>query len=263
MRPKASHRWGRGRRIVLYSTILMVLAALYAFYRSAYFRVEVVEVAGTQQLQAGEVIEATGILLGTSLLGVRPSKVKALVEALPYVKEARVMVRLPSRVTVSVTERSCVGYLLVDRSYLAIDEEGVLLERWEGAFFLDQPLVTGDIPGDMLPGERLTGTTLLDAARLLGLLGDFRDEVSEVNASAEGLTLYTIQGLPVYMGSPGALMEEKVAILKGILEDAKREGLDLEYVDIRTSKPVVRPKEGTYVPRFEEFIEEGDDGASW
>ncbi len=258
-----ARRTGAPRRMGLYVVALLVTLALCAFFSSAYFRVESVEVSGNLVLGSDEVISSSGIVIGTSLLSLRVRDIQAQVEMLPYVRTARVIREFPSRVRISIDERTPVGYLLVDGTFLAVDREGVILEAWHGAFLPDEPVITCDLPGDMVPGDQLKGHVNLEIFRVLGLMGEDRDSLSEINVKENQVTMYTMDGIPVFLGVPDALVMDKFLVLPGILDDARREGVTLEYIDLRTSRPVVRPKEGFFPVYPREDPEEPDAGIDW
>lgn len=259
----SARRTGAPRRMGLYVVALLLTLALCAFFSSAYFRVESVVVSGNLVLTSDEVVCSSGVVTGTSLLSLRVRDVQARVEMLPYVRTARVTREFPSRVRISIDERAPVAYLLVNGTFLAVDREGVILEVWHGAFFPNEPVITCDLPGDMVPGNQLKGQVDLEVFRMLGLMGEDRAFLSEINIKEDQVTMYTMDGVPVFLGVPDALVMDKFLLLPGILDDARSEGVTLEYIDLRTSRPVVRPKEGSFPVHPREDPEESDAGIDW
>jgi cell division protein FtsQ len=98
------------------ATVVAVVFAL-TFCISIFFRVEVVNVSGTELYTPWDVMQASGIKEGDNLLGLAKAKASGRITAtLPYIKSVRIGIQLPNTVNIEVTESEVV--------YAAEDAQG-------------------------------------------------------------------------------------------------------------------------------------------
>jgi hypothetical protein len=162
------------------------------------FRVEQVEVLGVRYLEPYAVVQAAGIVQGSSVFD-SPDEWREGVLALPLVLDARVRRRFPSTVAIEVREAEPVA-LLGGGELRPVDGEGRILALEPAGAILDLPLLTGGAVED----DRLTGSAAASALSLLVLLRDhpgaWSDRVSQVELLTTGLRV-------VFRGDgPDALM---------------------------------------------------------
>lgn len=96
------------------ATVVAVVFAL-TFGISIFFRVENVNVSGTQLYTAWDVMQASGIKEGDNLLGLAKAKASGRITAvLPYVESVRIGIQLPGTVNIEVTESEVI-YAIADK----------------------------------------------------------------------------------------------------------------------------------------------------
>jgi cell division protein FtsQ len=108
-----------------------------------YFSVRVVEVRGTERLDAAKVRMWLGMVEGRSIWQASPRALEAAVERHPAVARAHVERLFPDRIRVTIRERRAravlhdpTGFFLLDRSGVAFDEAGA----WTG----ELPIISVD-----------------------------------------------------------------------------------------------------------------------
>ncbi|GAB4230221.1 MAG: FtsQ-type POTRA domain-containing protein [Acidobacteriota bacterium] len=247
--------WTWTRRIFLAAVALagVVLAAsvFQAAYRwsrsSEMFRLREVEYRGAKHFP----VEAFNAVLlrtvGRNLLYADLERVRALLEAEPWVKEAYVRRRLPDRLTVVIVEREPVAVATVDGELYVVDAEGVLLDRFGGNYaFLEGPVVTG------LESPARSGAREANARRLqayLALVRDFEQadpellrKVSEVDVADPrrvGIILAD-DPVPIYLGSGEFFAHfERFRRFRAIYEELKSQYGVVEYVDVSLEDKVI------------------------
>lgn len=112
------------------ATVVAVVFAL-TFGISIFFRVETVNVSGTQLYTAWDVMQASGIKEGDNLLGLAKAKASGRITAvLPYVESVRIGIQLPGTVNIEVTE-SDVIYSIADEqgNFWLITASGKVVEQ--------------------------------------------------------------------------------------------------------------------------------------
>ena len=117
----------------LASVIAVVLAVVIGL--SVFFNVERVVIYGNEAYSAWTIQEASGIEQGQSLLGIgRPRACGKIITALPYVKTARIGIKLPDTVNIYIEEFD-VSYAVeaADASWWLITSNGKIAEQIDKA----------------------------------------------------------------------------------------------------------------------------------
>ena len=112
------------------ATVVAVVVAV-VFGVSIFFRVQTVNVSGTDKYTAWEIMEASGIKEGDNLLSLPKARVSGrITAALPYVGSVRVEIQLPDTVNIEVTELDVVYAIqdTMDRWWL-MTAQGKIVER--------------------------------------------------------------------------------------------------------------------------------------
>ena len=95
-----------------------------------FFVVTEIDVEGNARYSDEEIIEASGLDLGDNLFFISRTKAAARIfNNLPYVNDVTVDRELPSRVVITITESSAMGYVTLEDDYWVIDQNGKLLKQ--------------------------------------------------------------------------------------------------------------------------------------
>lgn len=166
---------------------------------------------------------------------------RALLRALPAVRDARVEIGVPSSARITLVEREAVGrWSSSDNVEWFIDASGVLFPSIDRAAAPD--LRVFDERGPRAPGERIEPPALVDAALRLAALapGELRADATALRvvmtAGPNGLVLRTGAGWEIRFGTADRF-EEKLSNAKRFLRDNATRRLD--YVDVRTPDRIV------------------------
>lgn len=111
--------------------LLLVLALLgWLVAVSSVLGVRSVQISGTRLVTADQVRAAAGIATGTPLIRLDTAGIRQRIEALPAVRTVTVTKSYPSRVNISVTERTAVGYRVRGSEVTWVDGEDVAFRTW-------------------------------------------------------------------------------------------------------------------------------------
>ncbi|MHB8764891.1 MAG: cell division protein FtsQ/DivIB [Deferrisomatales bacterium] len=187
LRPVASFAWALAS--------VALCGALYTGYRRApglnLFALEEVRVEGAERSDPAAVTRAAGFTVGESLFGADVDRARHSVEALPWVRQARVVRQVPSVVRIEVEEWVPRYLVRLDRLYYLTAEGHVVRAPLDQG--LDYAVVTGLGPADLAAESPLRAGLL----ELLSALdrGVLVDEPGEIHADGgTGFTLYTPAG---------------------------------------------------------------------
>jgi cell division protein FtsQ len=215
--------------------------ALYLFLQSPFFRLEDIEVSGSQHFSETEIMAVGGLRHGQNLFDIDLRDLTARLMAEPVVKDALVRRRLPSGLAVVLTERQPVATVVADGVLWSLDDEARVLGEVTNplglaVIRLPEP-VSGLFPGAFLrdPIVRAAAGIAADMPEMLAL------RVVEIRATVAGeIELMTRDGIIIKLGA-WRDMDEKIQIAASLLQQASTRGAQLSVVDVRhPDKPVIR-----------------------
>lgn len=124
--------------------VLFVLCAGVLLVANVFFKVEVVEVTGLTKYTAQEIIDASGIQVGDSLVKLKGEEIAdKLTEAYSYIEQVKLHKKYPSTVTLEIVQATPVGAIEAYDGYILLSSEGVELERGVQQVPADVPVVKG------------------------------------------------------------------------------------------------------------------------
>jgi len=195
-------------------------------------------------LTEDEVLELSGVVMGSSLLDVRISLLEEAVAASPRVDRAQVRRVLPDRVVVTLEEKRPAALVAVGANdVLEVTDDGAVLSAAARTASVDLPVITGAV-GNVEPGISELSPELTDALALLRRAREVSEglwmDISEIRiAPGLGLVIYTVaDGAEIRVGS-GALGSRDLERLWRVLIDIRDRGREAETVDLRFKNQVV------------------------
>lgn len=254
--PRPNRKWLPPSRAGLVFTaalgVVTVGAMVWSVSRSALFDVDHVEVSGAFLVPPAEAAEAAGPLRSSPLAEVDTARTEERIEALPFVRTARVERVFPNRVRIHLTERRPVALAArAEGGFALLDDTGrVLADRPERPPDLPEVLGAGEIPA---PGA------WLEAARpaldtYLTMPEPLRRQVSAVTVEGELVTL-RVGDRDVRFGRADHI-EAKVAALGALIDHLGSR--PVRAIDVQVpSAPVVVPV-GSPAPEAQVALEQAD-----
>jgi cell division protein FtsQ len=219
--------------------VLALLAfggATWLALRSALLDVDRIEVLGASRVSPGQVAAAARLRLGEPMASVRADLARTGLEALPWVRAARVERAFPNVVRVHLEERQATASTVRPAGgYALLDETGrVVASQPERPAGLPEVIGAGPAPPD---GQWLeSAKPVLEAFRALS--EPLRRQVTQGGADGGSVTL-RVADREVRFGPPEQL-EAKAAALAALLEHLGPR--PVAYIDVRVpSAPVVGP----------------------
>ena len=166
-RKKQKSRRGRSRlgKVIQFLFVVALLGAM-TVGATVFFQVEQVEVSGNARYTQEEIVACTGIKSGDNLFRMNKFAIQDHVkEEMPYIEDILIRRRLPSTITVAVTEWDAVAQVLPNENWVAPEvEEG---ETAPVATEVSWLISVGGKLLEQAPAEdarmKITGLTALDA----------------------------------------------------------------------------------------------------
>lgn len=229
-------RWRPRWYVVVSGGVALLIGGL-LFLTSPILAIKTVDVEGNvytdPQLLAAVIAE----LEGDPILTADLHDAQVRVEAIPWVRKARVSMHLPSRVLIQVDERTPLAFVRSSDGFnRVIDRDGRVLDVIEGDP-IDYVRINGIAPtlvaGDFLPQPFLGAAQLINALPV-----DLAERLVSASVSPEGeISLQFSPNLQVIFGAPS----DYQAKLVGVINEIKRQGSrSYTVIDVSTGEPNVR-----------------------
>ena len=209
--PRVRERWiavrrAEGRRrlrfVVIGVVVVAALGAAWAVIASPFLDVDRIVVKGTTRMTSAELETAARIHRGDAMVWLDGGAAVARIDALPWIRAAHVEREWPGTVTITVTERTAVGWVDTGAGPALVDGTGRVLERVSKAP-TDLPQVVGPkiVPPVGATIEPVVGAQV--AGRLQGLA---RSGTRSITLSPSGVVLGLVNGPEIRLGEPTAVM---------------------------------------------------------
>lgn len=207
--------WKRALRFLFRLTLILAVLALVR-HGEAYFRVAEIRVEGNLELSAAEIVSAGGIKKGMSIFLLREQQVAGRIrEQYPRVKDIKIGRNLPDMVTIIVTEREPVGYVLTADGFWLIDNEAVCF-AYMAEPANEYPLISGIDGGLVIPGAPLACPVREESLQAFfsNRLGVDPLHIEKLDLSDRyNLVVHTAEGLEIWLGD-GKDMEQKLLLVR-------------------------------------------------
>lgn len=201
--------------------------------RAAGFQVERVTIRGTRQTAYDDVLAAIGPVIGSSVLCLDLSDVRARVEALGWVKTASVTRLLPAGLHISIRERTPAAIWQIDRQPLLIDAEGAVIREVGTLEYSYLPLIVG-------AGAPEAAAEVLQALARFPVLAERTSALIRVSERRWTLELRN----KAKINLPESGLAEAIEMV-GVLQTAHGTlDQDIEYIDLRDSERMIIKRRG-------------------
>lgn len=221
--PQQRPRIVQPRRIVQAVVAALILVIVFTVFRSV-FAIQRIDVQGNQYVTRDEVVLASGLTIGQSVLTVSTDKVREGINRNRYLEFVGIWRNLiPPYVVLTVSEHTPRAKLMWMGMLLILGDDGVVLERTSQ---IDMPLYVPEVIGMTvenvavghpveyaLVGQEEAINGVLDALQMQGVTSD----IIEINISSpDNLTLMTEGGLQIILGD-GERLDEKIALMRDMV----------------------------------------------
>lgn len=229
----------RLHRTVLVVVLLGIAVALLVVERSPLVAISEVRVEGTQALAPDDVVAASGIRTGTSLLRVDLDAAVDRVRALPLVADAEIVRSDPLTIEISVRERQPAYVARNGIDEVVLDDDGVALGTDATAGLVPISVEAAQLPE---PGTRADPVSALGNAIAVaeGLPGALTTRaVAHEGLAPDRAVVVLDDGTRVEFGRAENLAAKSRA-LAAVLDDLA--GRSVTSIDVRSStNPIINP----------------------
>ena len=227
----------RPRWYAVVGTVVFLFVAVLLLLTSPLLSIREIEVEGNVYANPNLLDAVVQGLSGDPILTADLHGAKVQLEAIPWVRKARVSMHLPSRVLIQVDERIPLAFVRsVDGFNRVLDRDGRVLDVIEGDP-TEYIRIIGTAPS-LVAGD-FVSQPFLGAAQLINALPrDLADRLISATVSPEGeISLQFTPNLQVIFGAPA----DYQAKLVGVINEIKRQGTrSYTVIDVSAGEPNVR-----------------------
>ena len=242
---KKNKKSRKGLYFAVFAGILSAVAVVLAC--TVFFRVETIDVQGSERYAPEDVIDASGVLRGTYLVLIpKEQTIQRIKETLPYVRSVELDRHFPTTLRLTVTDDYAAARVTSGDSFWLLDPQGKVLEQAQPDADYGCLTVTGldlmaPVPMEQAQvldenGGQLKGLialmTALEQQQMLG-------QITEINAGSKTEISMIYQGRLRVKFMIGADYERKIRIFREIV------ALIGEYetgtVDLKTERGCFTP----------------------
>lgn len=207
----------RQRTIRLIGLLSLAAAALAVIL---VFRVQTVVVNGNMRWSGQEIAEGLSydFLTQNTLFLTWKHRNGEVPERLPYLSSLRIKLDSPGKITVTVTEKELLGYVLYNDQNLYFDEEGVILDITD-EIYDGIPVVTGVKMGEPVLYQKVPTDSSAQLRTILSItqLMRYQELTAREIRFAENMDITVRIGKVDAILGQDEYLEEKIANLKAIL----------------------------------------------
>lgn len=232
--------------LFLLGLLLAIFAiAGFVYLRSDYFCLREILIEGNERLSGNEIVASTGLQHGVNIWQLDMRRLERNLRQNRMIKDVKFKRILPDTLRLKIEEYPAIALLPGGDAFLEIDPNGTVLARTASITGKRLPIITGaDIePAEI--GEGIDSEHIVPVLRCLQeKLGDWTENLAEINIGAGGdMTFYTVDGVKILIGQTSDDLEQKLALLRPIIDDIAVTNTAVSHIDLRLpDKPVVREK---------------------
>jgi len=223
---------------------VFMLLGVVTFLYSPAFDVREVTVKGNAYFSEQEVIELARVPESRNMLLIRSEGIIERILMAPRMESAEIRKRYPSRMEITVKERTTVAYLPYGGFFIDLDAEARAIGVSEAITDPNVPIITGIAPTFVLLGGPVEPAAKARLASMLGskLTMGKVPGISEVNVKdMQDIVIITNDGSRIMLGASDGI-EVRLAMALDILSGARARKQAFKYIDVRVAE---RPVLGT------------------
>ncbi len=225
--------YGAGVAVLGAGTVLVSAVAVYSIVHSSYFRLQDVEVRGTERITGTQVMRIAGLAKRPTIFDIPIPRIEAVLARNPWVDEVLARRKFPDRLIVDVKERSPRAIVHLGELHY-VDREGVVFKRVARGETMNFPVLTGlesdeavSPEGRELLARALELVELWEAESRLG-----QEQLSEIHIERErGFSVITrTDGMEIQFGLDNFPL--KMETLTKLLDRLEEQQMHARHIDL-------------------------------
>ena len=229
---------------------ILIIGGIIYFMLSPIFNIKQIQVSNNKFIQAQDIINLSGILVGNNTFKFSAIEAENKIESNPYIQKAKVKRNIfEGKVQIEIEERIATIMLEYGNSFVYINNQGYILEI--ATQKIDSPIIKNySTPlEDIKPGNRLSKDDLEKLENVLAII-----EIANANGLENMITYIDIkdakdyvitiesEGKTIYLGDCSDLSTRMLYIKEMLERERGFEGEFYVNMDLNEGNPVFREK---------------------
>lgn len=225
------------KKVIILFIGIFLLSLISLFLLSRLMTIKHLVVIGISNITDSQVKQAIGIKEGSSILYPSSKILYERLKKIPWIKDAVIRKDLNGTLTVYIKESTPVAIALYEKKAYLIDNEGRVLEDFSEK--INNVKIFLPVLRDIDPFKNME--TLVAAIELINFLSSknmisSNDDIVLTGSNPDDLSLYVNQ-IKLIFGKGD--LETKLAKYSLIVEEIRKRGLRVQYIDLRFPEKVV------------------------
>lgn len=110
-------------------SVLLISAMIILAFKLPYFNIKNVEIQGNKAVSSKIIADTSGIFKGNNIFYLDIQKARENILKISYVSNVSIYRKLPDKIIINITERNARYFVKLDKSYLIVDNDGIILEK--------------------------------------------------------------------------------------------------------------------------------------
>lgn len=158
-------------RIIKISLVVIAILIMGVLLFSPPFRVKEYRIEGNYQISDDEIASIMELQTGRHIFLGFGKGIDRLMSYTPYITDVKISRKIPSIITITVVERQKVAYIASPDGYIAIDNQGVVVEFEDNTQGNKTPLLHGIVINEATLGEKIDISNETDFQKVITILG--------------------------------------------------------------------------------------------
>lgn len=181
-------------------SVFLISALIVLAFKLPYFNIKNVEVQGNKAVSSKMITDISGIFKGNNIFYLNIQKSRENILKISYVSNVSIDRKLPDKIIINITERNAHYFVKLDKSYLIIDNDGIILEKRNDLKGLKLTEIIGIKPDNRKIGESiLTNSSRSSQIEILNTFSDLIER-NKSDFTISSIDLSDILDLKVYYG---------------------------------------------------------------
>jgi len=206
--------------------IVLLIGAIIFFLSTPLFNITNISIINNNKISADTIYELSGLQIGNNIYKLSKKQIQQNIKQNPYIESVQIKRKLPSEVEISVQERQATYLLEIGNGFMAINNQGYMLEIEEANGL---PILTGFLTKteNIIEGQRMeeedlerleTVLKIMDSISLNGIT----EKVTKIDISSKQDYKLTFEeeGKTAYLGDASDI-STRIWRLKAILQQEK------------------------------------------
>lgn len=222
--------------------VICVVAFVFVLLFTPIFSVKNVQVNGNEKVDSATIINMSGITMGENIFKTDFAQVESKVSKVAYIDTVKAKMKFPDTVVITVTEASPSAYLNFIGNYVAISENGKILDVKQNFDEIDKPVVYGvrlnsfEIGTQIITHDEQRVELLYEMLKQINS-SEIVQKIQYLDISdTDNITLTLTNKISVKLGNTDSI-KYKISYLKSILDTLKDESGGV--IDLRDTKNVI------------------------